>query len=214
MARSLMLKITPLLAVMSLTMSFSSNANGDQSIILTQEMIQSSEQCYEAQTKKTVQLKCSAYRQTTPYTCGPAAVMSLMRYYGKLKPFELNKTTEMLIAKEMGATSEGTSPAQLETWLSNHGFTVKSGYRIDTDQLIKNIEEGKPTIVGYSNHWLLAKGYIKGKTPSEDEVIFADSSNTTTKIYRERIDSMWLEAQLSNNRCPNNGEYIVATPKN
>lgn len=46
-------------------------------------------------------LNMKGYQQTTDYTCAPAAVMSLMHYYGMLSDNDLNKTTEMRIAKEM-----------------------------------------------------------------------------------------------------------------
>ena len=54
-------------------------------------------------------LGLKGYQQTTDYTCGPAAVMSLLRWHGKLSAAEMNLATEMRIAAEMG-TGNMTSP--------------------------------------------------------------------------------------------------------
>lgn len=61
-------------------------------------------------------LPVDSYQQTTEYTCGPAAVLSVLRFYGK-------EGDEMTIAKEMGtSTTTGTTPEQMTTWLNSHGF--------------------------------------------------------------------------------------------
>ena len=86
-------------------------------------------------------LNVGHYRQTTPYTCGPAAVMNLMYYYKMLAPKDMNKDTEMRISMEMHASDAGTTPSQLEGWLSDHGFTVYSGQRVSSDMLINNLKE-------------------------------------------------------------------------
>ncbi len=63
-------------------------------------------------------LKINSYQQTIEYTCGPAAVVSLLRYY--------NRTgDEMTIASEMGtSTTTGTTPQQMTSWLNLNGFLV------------------------------------------------------------------------------------------
>jgi hypothetical protein len=61
-------------------------------------------------------LNAESYQQTTEYTCGPAATLSLLRYFGK-------DGVEMTIASEMATSStKGTTPEQMTSWLSTHGF--------------------------------------------------------------------------------------------
>ncbi len=161
-------------------------------------------------------LSCATYHQTTGYTCGPAAVMMLMHYYHMLGNRDLNGKTEMRIAQEMGATqeNEGSSSSQMEDWLSIHGMQVDSGNGVDTDFLINNLKDGKPVIVGYNRHWLLAKGFNKGSKPEEDQIIFADSCCNVSVMSRETLDNMQQEARMPENHCAGNvGQYIVATPK-
>ena len=116
--------------------------NKNDSVTITAEMINSYEGC---PLNSATQLKCPAYHQTTNYTCGPAAVMTIMRYYGKLGSGELNKDTELRIANEMNATpgmGGGTTISQMSHWLSDHGFNVQTGSNISTDTLIENINKG------------------------------------------------------------------------
>ncbi|MDR3478418.1 MAG: peptidase C39 family protein [Gammaproteobacteria bacterium] len=194
----------------------SSFARQSESITLTTEEIRSSEDCAEPN-KESIALNCKSYHQTTNYTCGPAAIMTLMSYYGKLSPREMNRTTEMRIAAEMGAKTGddgGTTESQVENWLSGHGFSVDSGQRVTTDLIVDNLKRGTPTLVGFSRHWIVAKGFRKGATSEKDEIVFADSCCNVTVISRDTIDYMWLNSQRPANHCRDNvGIYIVAKPK-
>ena len=153
-------------------------------------------------------LRCTAYRQTTSYTCGPAAAMSLLRYFGRLTSKDMNKTTELRIAKEMDATTKGTSPAQVMSWLSSNGFSVSSGSCVTSSMIKENIDRGIPTIVAYQNHWILAKGY------HEDMIMFADSECGTTVLPAEIIDTLWSVGAMKQSYCGiHSGFYITATPR-
>lgn len=174
----------------------------------------SNELCPIAVPQKTTQLRCNTYYQTTKYTCGASAVMMIMHYYGKLNSKNMNHATEIEIANEMGGADHGTSPSQVSSWLSEHNFSVDSGQRINTDTLIDKINLGELVIIGMNNHWMVAKGYSKGSTPAEDEIIFADSSSGVTVISRNQIDSMWLDSRMPLNHCESNtGTYIIAVPR-
>lgn len=206
-----MQKIKYVASFFLLSLYFTFSYAKDHSIILTKETIQSLERCTS---NKSVKLSCKSYHQTTSYTCGPAAVMTLMNYYGLLNSKNMNQQTELRIAGEMGATKDGTSSSQVAEWLRNQGLSVESGQRITTDKIIENIQKKIPVIIVFSNHWLLAKGYNKGSTPEEDEIIFADSCCNVTLISRKTIDSMWQESQMHNSYCRSNvGAYIIATKR-
>lgn len=162
---------------------------------------------------KAKSLRCASYRQTTNYTCGPASVMALLRYYGKLSAKDMNKNTEMRIAAEMNAGPKGTTPAQVESWLSDQGFSVSSGLCVTSKLIKNNIDKGIPTMVGYNQHWLLAKGYNKD-SKGKDEIYFADSSCGTSVLSSETVDTMWsMGAMQQKSYCGiHSGYYIIATP--
>ncbi len=181
--------------------------------------------------KNFILLPIKGYQQTEDYTCGPASVMSLMNYYGMLSSKQMNKTTELKIAKEMGTTKEvGTSPQQIINWLEHHGFEVKSGENGTVSMLQDNLKKGIPTIVewiDWGGHWEVVTGYnAVGKTSDEDKdtIFFANPSahfenanikfiNGITIFNPDRFASMWFDAQYFNPGHLVKGIYIVAVPK-
>lgn len=186
-----------------------------ETIHLTQEMIKSLESC-EMNSRYTVKLNCQIYRQTTSYTCGPAAVMTLLNHYKLLSNSDMNRATELKIAAEMNAMAGddgGTTVIQVANWLTRYGFQVDSGQKIETDMLIDNIQKNIPVLIAYNKHWLLASGFIKGKGSEEDQILFTDSAYNSTLLSRKQIDNMWLEASMPKSHCTENvGTYIIATP--
>lgn len=147
-------------------------------------------------------LDVDSYQQTTEYTCGPAAVISLLRYYKR-------NGSEMSIASEMGtSTTTGTSPEQMSNWLNNNGF-IASWHQYGTlDTLRKNLSKQKPTLVEWSDwggHWVLVIGYDTRNTPAtmDDVIIFADpydrhddNPDGMTWFNAERFYYMWYDALL------------------
>lgn len=155
-------------------------------------------------------LSCPTYHQTTNYTCGPAVVMELMRYYGKMGSGDMNKANEMRYANEMGTSeSSGTSVCSVATYLSHHGFNVQTGSYVTSDIIISNLNRGIPTLIAINGHWLLAKGY------NSSGIFFADSCAGTSIIPKDVIDNAWAESHLvTKPHCHSEmGYYIVATPE-
>lgn len=173
-------------------------------------------------------LPIKGYQQTEDYTCGPAAIMALMHYYGMLKDSQMNKATELKIAKEMGTNPQiGTTPQQMVTWLKSHGFKVTQGENGTIEMLQNNLKLGIPTLVewiDWGGHWVNVAGYhAKGKNYHEDKdtIFFADPSahfaNTKsiyglTTINPDRFNAMWFDAQLFNPGHIVKGIYIIAVP--
>ena len=60
----------------------------EQSLDMPNQMPSSSQNC---PVKGKTLPRCTAYHQTTNYTCGPAAVMTVMHYYGKLRSPNYNQ---------------------------------------------------------------------------------------------------------------------------
>jgi hypothetical protein len=133
------------------------------------------------------------YPQTTDYTCGPAVLMEISRFY-HLNHITLNPATEMRIAHEAGTRSldviasggkPGTTPDEMKRWLETHGFDVRLTYEDKEDgsalqQLKENIMKGIPTIVEWAylgGHWEIVVGYDtrNNDNPWDDVLIMADS---------------------------------------
>lgn len=154
------------------------------------------------QSQGLIKLNIDSYQQTTEYTCGPASVVSLLKFY--------NRTgNEMTIATEMGtSTTTGTTPAQMTDWLNNHGFAASWHQFGSLDTLRRNLTNGIPTLVEWSDwggHWVLVAGYDTRNTsdPMDDVIIFADpydrhddNIDGYTWFNAQRFYYMWYDALL------------------
>jgi hypothetical protein len=147
-------------------------------------------------------LEVESYQQTTEYTCGPAAVLSLLGY--------LNRTgEEMTIASEMGtSTTTGTTPEQMANWMSGHGFKASWHEEGSLEMLRENLANNIPTLVEWSDwggHWVLVIGYDTRNTDDlmDDVIIFADPydhhddhPDGITWFNAQRFYYMWYDALL------------------
>ena len=154
--------------------------------------------------------------QTTEYTCGPAAVVSLLRYYGR-------EGNEMNIASEMGTSSVcGTNPEQMTSWLNNHGFEAAYYQNGTLEMLRENLANRIPTLVEWSDwggHWVLVIGYDvrDPENVMDDVIIFADpydyhddNPDGITWFNAQRFYYMWYDALLFGNLMKK--IHIIATP--
>jgi ABC-type bacteriocin/lantibiotic exporter with double-glycine peptidase domain len=161
-------------------------------------------------------LPIRAFQQTTSYTCGPAALVTLSRHYDR-------PGDELAIADEAKCTPDkGTSPEHMVAWLEEHGFEVTWGEHGTLDLLRSNLERGVPTLVewiDYGGHWVLVVGYdTKGtENPRDDVIHFADPADGhddtrdgLTSFNAVRFDAMWFDAFLFER--PMFKIYITATP--
>jgi hypothetical protein len=164
-----------------------------------------------------VVLPIRAYQQTTSYTCGPAAILTLLRFYKK-------DGDEMRIAREAKCSPEkGTSPRDMAAWLEANGFEVAWGEGGTLRLLRDNLARGVPTLVewiDWGGHWVLVVGYdTRGTdTPRDDLILFADPSDThdgqkdgLTEFHAARFQAMWFDAFLFER--PMHRVYITATPR-
>jgi hypothetical protein len=161
-------------------------------------------------------LPIRALQQTTSYTCGPAAIVSLLSYYDR-------DGNELAIADDAKCTPEkGTSPENMVAWLQDNGFHVSWGEHGSLALLRANLERGVPTLVewiDYGGHWVLVVGYdTRGTEAQRDDVIyFADPADGhdgnrdgLTSFNADRFDAMWFDAFLFER--PMFKIYITATP--
>jgi hypothetical protein len=147
-------------------------------------------------------LPISAFQQTTSYTCGPAVLVTLLKYHDR-------DGDEMIIADQARCTPEkGTNPENMVVWLESNGFRVTWGEQGSLDLLRSNLEQGVPTLVewiDYGGHWVLVVGYdTKGTEDLRDDVVvFADPADGhdgerdgLTSFNALRFDAMWFDAFL------------------
>lgn len=175
-----------------------------------------------------IHLNIKGYQQTEDYTCGPAAVMTILRYYNKVTDAQMTKATELRIAQEMGSSSKvGTSPGQIAHWLKQHGFKVTLGTGGTIGMLKDNLHKGIPTLVewiDWGGHWVVVNGYYTGGHSiheGKDTLFFADPSASYVNTYSpdgissfeaDRFNSMWFDAQYFRPGHIVKGIYIIATP--
>jgi len=167
--------------------------------------------------KSCLVLPVRSYQQTTSYTCGPASLITLLRYYDR-------DGDELGIAREAGCSpAKGTSPTAMADWLKSHDFDVDWGESGSLKLLRDNLKKGIPTLVewiDWGGHWVLVVGYDTRGTETErdDLVIFADPADSLdgkpdglTSFNARRFESMWFDAFLFDR--PMHKIQITATPK-
>ena len=174
-----------------------------------------------------------AYQQTTDYTCGPSALLSLAKFYG-LPGIEENAETEMRIAKEVGtrdlnSSKPGTKPGEMAAWLEKNGFDAKAEFEDKGDEsalerLRENIHNGTPTLVEWidlSGHWVIAVGYdYRNVTDPWDDVLiladpydhYDDYQDGYSFVNANRFYWMWFDALYFDNLTWRT--MITVRPKN
>lgn len=177
------------------------------------------------------------YQQTTDYTCGVAAVMTLCSYYG-MAGVTLTPECELRMAREIGAREikksddpayrPGIKPDEMAAWLRGHGFTVSVDYDDKGDasglrRLQENVMKGVPTIVEWADlmgHWVIVVGYDtrNNDDPWDDVLILSDSYDRYddyrdgyTFVNANRFYWLWYDVFCSDKLTWRT--MITATPK-
>jgi Peptidase_C39 like family len=172
------------------------------------------------------------YQQTTDYTCGPAALLSLAKFY-VLPGIVENAKTEMQIAQESGtrdfnSSLPGTKPQEMVAWLEKNGFDAQLEFEDKGDgtalqRLRSNIHRGIPTLIEWidlNGHWAIAVGYDYRNVsdPWDDVLILADPYDRYDDyldgysfVNANRFYWMWFDALYFGNITWRT--MITATPK-
>jgi len=179
-----------------------------------------------------ISLGVKGYQQTTDYTCGPAAIMSLLHWYKILDTSQMNHATEMRIADEMGTGSmnsshPGTNLEQMMKWLQNNGFQVTGGENGSLELIKKNLQKGIPVLVewiDWGGHWVVVTGYYaesKRFSKNVDTIFFADSATHwsgennpegISSFNAWRFQDMWFDAQYLSLDKIKRKVYLIAIP--
>ena len=166
------------------------------------------------------------YQQTSEYSCGPAAALTVLHYFGE-KNFD-----EATLIKEMATQPQiGTSLGNMVNFFKSIGWEVRSS--LDSPPMdefefqkfvLKNLSEGKPIMVEnieWGGHWRVIIGYDSLKTEElgDDVLVFAEPYDTTDAAQDgysfgsfDRFYSMWFDHYMlpENER---NQPWLIAEPK-
>ena len=169
-----------------------------------------------------------SYQQSTEYTCGPAAALTVLRYFQR---FDFD---EMELAREMKTQGYpiGTSLSNMVTFFESIGWNVSSSldirsfenYEAFQDFVVGNLKLGRPIMVEnveWGGHWRVIIGYDSMNTDSslDDVLIFVDPYDTSDHSQDgysvgngERFFSMWFD-HLMLPESEREQPWIVAYPK-
>ena len=152
------------------------------------------------------------YQQSRENTCGPAAGLMVLYYYGE-KSYTEEKLSELMGTKPYPI---GTSLSGMVEFFKNIGWKVQSKLdhkRFDEyddfkNFVIKNLSENTPIMVEnveWGGHWRVIIGYDDMKTLStlDDVIIMADPYDTCdhdqdgyTVNNGEKFYSMWFDHSM------------------
>jgi hypothetical protein len=166
-----------------------------------------------------------SYRQQmTNYSCGAAAAMTVMSWYGK--PVNNTDADEERVARDMYrnvSEKTGINPEQVVAWFNRNGMNATWGTGGTREMLRENLKNGIPTMVewmDWGGHWVVVVGYDTRGTETvwDDVIIFADSVDShddrvdgITYFNYGEFDAMWFDAHY----FPENMRervYVVAVP--
>jgi ABC-type bacteriocin/lantibiotic exporter with double-glycine peptidase domain len=100
--------------------------------------------------------------QEKGYSCGPAALRSVLYVYGK-------RVSEAAIRKWAGTTREGTDEVGLQRAMSHYGFRARefqtTSVREATAWLKDNLRKGNPVLLATDkwDHWISVVGILGKK---------------------------------------------------
>jgi len=129
----------------------------------------------------------STMRQQYDFSCGSAAISTLLTYHYDFPVTEQQVFQEMFMrGNRVKIQREGFSMLDMKTFLENHGFQA-NGYQASLDKLVEN---KVPAIVllrerGYA-HFVVVKGL------RDERVLIGDPAGGTKAISRSQFESMWI----------------------
>ncbi len=168
------------------------------------------------------------YQQTTEYTCGPAAALTVLYHYGN------ENYDEMSLAAEMKTQDYpiGTNPANMVKFFKSIGWNVDSSlnhkifaeYVDFKNWVVDNLNSNTPIMVEnveWGGHWRVIIGYDTMRTENslDDILIMVDPYDTSDHNQDgyiinngERFFSMWFDHSILPKK-QRNQPWIIAKPK-
>ncbi len=126
--------------------------------------------------------------QSKPFTCGAAAVATVLRFLGK-ESNEYQCTEALKPSPVVGITWW-----PMVKYLRKRGVKARGWAHYSTDQLIQNARQSTPTLVewlDWGGHWVVCVGY----EPKTDALVFADPAkprSNFTCFSTTDFDRYWV----------------------
>lgn len=167
------------------------------------------------------------FQQTTEYSCGAAAVLTVLKFFGRN---DFDETTLIKLMKTKPHV--GTNVGNMVTFFRNIGRKVQSSSDMPTFDddfafqkfVMKNLSLGRPILVEnveYGGHWRVIIGIDTMGTENlyDDVLIFADPYDTSDHLKDgyaiQSLDgffSEWFDHNLLPKR-ERNQPRVIAVPK-
>lgn len=171
------------------------------------------------------------YQQTTEFTCGPAAALTVLNYAGN------TSWDERAIGKIMNSKEKiGTDTKGMVQFFKRLGWDVKSSLTTTKqdgatfsstnefkDFVLLNLKNNTPIMVeniDWSGHWRVIIGYdtLGTETLADDVLILADSYDTADHLQDgyvtapvEKFYYMWFDAHMLP-QDQRNQQWLTAKP--
>ena len=129
--------------------------------------------------------------QQRPYTCGPAVLVAVLRYFGRA-------VDEPRIAAEAGSTPDGTSFDGMEQALRARGLTTERRDDLTPESIKQLLKQGAlvvvalqawrdelPPLGGYANEWDEGH-YVVPVAVDDDAVLFEDPAVAGRRAFLTR----------------------------
>lgn len=155
--------------------------------------------------KSNIKINIPNVSQQYEWSCGAAALMSILLYYDK------GPLNEKSVTDQLGMDKSGTDPFQIKKVLDKYNLRYKEYRGMSIEQLIYHIKRREPVLImlqawgnrnTYSKckrgcvdgHWLIAIGYDK------DNIYFEDPALTISRGYIpiSELDKRWHDYEYLN----------------
>ena len=166
-------------------------------------------------------------QQTTPFTCGPSAILMVLRYYG------YTDWDESSLSQAVAANpTSGTSVEHVRDFFQQLGWSVAAhvscqprfpNLQLCRDFILSTLQAGHPIIVDWSHmegHWAVVIGLQRlSPQPDSQQVILADSDDTTDQkcdgylaTDLTHFFAAWYEGPCAGKTQPYQQPFVIAYP--
>lgn len=119
--------------------------------------------------------------QTTQFTCGAAAVASVLRYFGEM-------ADEKMCAQCMGTNPViGTKPEDMIRYFKHRGFKSWGNTNVPFEEILGRLRLGKVTLVDwndYGGHWCTVVAY----SPLKHAIVLADPARPRSLFAAHSVE--------------------------
>ena len=156
-------------------------------------------------TKESIKINIPNVSQQENWSCGAAALLSILLYFGK------GPLNEKLVTDQLGMNKSGTDPFQIKKVLDKYYLRYKEYRGMNIGQLIYHIKRRVPVLImlqAWGNiekyckckkgckdgHWLIAIGYDR------DNIYFEDPALIMSRGYIpiSELDKRWHDYEYLN----------------